>query len=103
MIDPQDAAFRRLFSQACEKCFGQTVTSSLSETDARALSNAILQQTGLLLGAKSLKNYSIYVFDAGTRKENPSIATLDTLARYVLEAPVTDDVKRRDTEAHHPY
>ncbi|HTF16788.1 MAG TPA: hypothetical protein VK658_01880 [Chryseolinea sp.] len=38
MIDPQEIAFRRLFSAACEKCFGYALTSALSETDARALS-----------------------------------------------------------------
>jgi hypothetical protein len=103
MTDRQDAVFRKLFSQACEKCFGHEVTTGLSETDARLFSNVILQHTGLLLGVKSLKNYSIYVLDNGARKENPSIATLDTLARYILDAPVTDELKRKDHESHHPY
>ncbi|MGC3943347.1 MAG: hypothetical protein QM762_02230 [Chryseolinea sp.] len=103
MTESQDIVFRQLFTQACQKCFGHTPVASLTETDARTLSNDILQQTGLLLGIKSLKNYSIYFFDSSQKKENPSIATLDTLARYVLGAPSTNEITRKDTEPHHPY
>ena len=37
------------------------------------------------------------------KKENPSAATLDTLARYVLNAPYTDEIQRKKKESHHPY
>ncbi|MBS1935832.1 MAG: hypothetical protein JST96_17670, partial [Bacteroidetes bacterium] len=35
--------------------------------------------------------------------ENPSVSTMDTLARYVLKAPYTDEVQRKNKEAHYPY
>jgi hypothetical protein len=37
------------------------------------------------------------------KSENPSVATLDTLARYVLRAPYTTEIKRKDDESHFPY
>lgn len=103
MNDAQDVVFRKLFMQACHKCFGHAPAGPLGETEARALSNNILESTGLLLGVKSLKNYSIYFFDPIARKENPSVATLDTLARYVLDAPPTNEIARKNDEPHHPY
>jgi len=104
MKDWNDQVFISLFKEACQKCFGQHLSSSLSETDSKLLSNAIFQQTGLMVGVKSIKNYSQYVFNPGeAKKENPSAATLDTLARYVLNAPETDEIKRKSQESHHPY
>ena len=78
----------------------------LSETDSKFLSNEILKQTGLVIGAKSIKNYSTYVFkneSNAIKTENPSDATLDTFARYVLGAPLTDEIERKDFESHYPY
>jgi hypothetical protein len=104
MKDLNDIVFRQLFKDVCKKCFGDAVTSALSETDSKLLSNRIFDQTGLVIGVKSIRNYSLYIFDSREgRKENPSVATLDTLARYVLEAPYTDEVTRRNSEDHHPY
>src|SRR5690606_14688613 len=93
-----------LFKEACEKCFGFPLLSPLSEADSKLLSNKILEHTGLVIGAKSIKNYSFYVLNAQeAKKENPSVATLDTLARYVLDAPYTDEVQRKKHESHYPY
>jgi hypothetical protein len=104
MKDLNDSIFCSLFKDACEKCFGFPLTSPLSETDSKVLSNKILEQTGLVIGVKSIKNYSIYVLNPGeSKKENPSPATLDTFARYVLNAPYTDEATRKDNEAHYPY
>jgi len=102
MTHNQDIAFINLFREACRKCFGTPVTTPLTEADAKQMSNVILKSTGLLIGVKSIRNYSLYVLNEGKR-ENPSVATLDTLARYVLQAPATDDIQRRVHEAHHPY
>jgi len=102
MTTDQDTAFINLFQDACRKCFGLALTSPLTEADAKQLSNAILESTGLLIGVKSIRNYSLFVLNEGKR-ENPSVATLDTLARYVLQAPATDDIQRKIHEPHHPY
>src|SRR6185437_4749644 len=40
---------------------------------------------------------------SGAKKENPSVATLDTLARYVLGAPYTSEIQRKNDESHYPY
>lgn len=104
MRDANDIVFERLFKEACAKCFGYAITAPLSETDSRMLSNKILESTGLVIGPKSIRNYSLHVFNTREgRRENPSVATLDTLARYVLDAPYTDEVSRKNNESHYPY
>jgi hypothetical protein len=102
--DLNKTAFNSLFRDACEKCFGLHISSALSETESKILSNKIYEQTGLVIGPKSIKNYSIYLFEKrGSTKENPSDATLDTLARYVLGAPHTTELQRKNNENHYPY
>ncbi|MCX6254672.1 MAG: hypothetical protein NTV31_09390 [Bacteroidia bacterium] len=106
MKDLNKSAFISLFKEACEKCFGFPLTSPLSESDSKLLSNKIFEQTGLVIGAKSIKNYSLFIPNSNSkesRHENPSVSTLDTLARYVLDAPYTDEVQRKDNESHYPY
>lgn len=104
MTDLNDSVFINLFREVCQKCFGHSLTESLSESDSKLLANNILEQTGLVIGVKTIKNYSQYVLNTReNKKENPSIATLDTLARYLLDAPYTDEIQRKKTESHHPY
>jgi hypothetical protein len=104
MNDLDARAFAALFKEACRKCFGHGLTHALSETESRLFSEKVLDQTGLVIGAKSIKNYSLYVLTNGEgREENPSIATLDTLARYISDAPPTDEVQRKNKESHYPY
>lgn len=105
MEDLNRPVFVRLFKAACEKCFGIPLSLPLSEADSKNLSNKIFEQTGLVIGAKSIKNYSFYVLGQNkeVKQENPSYATLDTLARYVLDAPYTDEIRRKDNEGHYPY
>ena len=96
--------FGRLFKDAFEKCFGYAIEDPLTETESKVFCNRVLDQTGLSIGWKSIKNYSIFITDtAAGKKENPSVATLDTLARYVLKAPYTNEIQRKDEESHHPY
>ncbi|HEY2583493.1 MAG TPA: hypothetical protein VGI43_16900 [Mucilaginibacter sp.] len=76
----------------------------MTETESKLFCNKILDQTGLSIGWKSIKNYSFFILDSGSAKdENPSVATLDTLARYVLGAPYTNEIQRKNDEGHHPY
>ncbi len=97
-------AFASLFKEAYLKCFSQALENPVSETESKLLCNQVLEQTGLSIGWKSVKNYSFFVTDPNSVKsENPSIATLDTLARYVLRAPYTTEIKRKNDESHHPY
>ena len=104
MNEPNNAAFKSLFKDAYQKCFGAPLHEASSETESKHLGNKIFEATGLVIGAKSLKNYSQYVaYGNETRPENPSVATLDTLARYVLNAPYTTEVQRKDNEGHYPY
>jgi hypothetical protein len=64
----------------------------------------IFDNTGLTVGWKSLKNYSFFILsDPPGKQENPSVATLDTLARYVLHAPYTTETERKKKEGHYPY
>ena len=87
--------FDRLFRDGCLKCFGHPVDEPLTETESRLLYNRILEETGLVVGWKSLKNYSLFVMGASGRQENPSVASLDTLSRYVLGAPYETEAERR--------
>lgn len=104
MNQSDNLAFAALLSDACLKCFGQKLVKSLSETESKLFCNQVLESTGLSIGWKSVKNYSVFLFNpSSTKPENPSIATLDTLARYVLGAPYTTEIKRKDDEGHFPY
>jgi hypothetical protein len=104
MNDLDAAAFAHLFKEAFQKCFGHPMETPLSETESKQFSNQVFDKTGLVIGPKSIKNYSSFVMSTGDgRKENPSVATLDTLARYVLNAPYTDETQRKDKESHYPY
>src|ERR1700757_3639550 len=97
-------AFAALFREAFQKCFALAFANPMTETEAKIFCNKILDQTGLSIGWKSVKNYSIFIAESSTaRKENPSVATLDTLARYVLSAPYTTEIQRKNDESHYPY
>jgi len=106
MKDFNKQIFISLFKEVCEKCFGFSLVAPLSEPDSKLLSNKIFESTGLVIGTKSIRNYSLFVHNSNSkelREANPSVATLDTLARYVLDAPHTDEVKRKNNESHYPY
>jgi beta-xylosidase-like protein len=103
MNELDTSAFTSLFKEAHKKCFGYSIADPLSETESKLFSNKIFDQTGLVIGPKSIKNYSLYILDPRVKNENPSVATLDTFARYVLDAPYTDEVQRKNKESHYPY
>lgn len=104
MRDSDLALFADLFKRAVEKCFGRPLNTPLSESESSLLSNRILEETGLVIGWKSIKNYSVFVLHASPgKRENPTVATLDTLARYVLGAPRSDEIQRQKYEGHFPY
>jgi hypothetical protein len=96
-MDSKEAeVFRKLFRQAYQKCFSQQLSNGLTEAESKHFSNEILEQTGLVIGWKSLKNYSRYITDLQSEEEiNPSIATLDTLARFVADASKTSEHDRK--------
>ena len=103
-MDLNETIFTELFKQVCRKCFGHPLSEPLSESDSNFLSNQVFEKTGLVIGVKSIKNYSQYIFNRrDSKRENPSVATLDTLARYLLNAPYTDEIQRKKNESHHPY
>ena len=104
MSNIDEKAFFRLFHEAHEKCFWKSLDTPLSETESKHFSNEILERTGLVVGWKSIKNYSFYILNPSTGKqENPSTATLDTLVRYISNAPKTDEATRKKNEAHFSY
>jgi len=104
MDDLDFMIFVALFKEAWAKCFGHALEKPMTETESKIFCNKILDQTGLAIGWKSAKNYSIFINAASSeKKENPSTATLDTLARYVLEAPYTSEIQRKNDESHLPY
>ena len=96
--------FRELFRAVYSTCFGEPLDNQLTESESKHLSHEIEENTGLVIGWKSLKNYAAFILSEPPGKtENPSIATLDTLARYVFNAPATSEVQRKKAEAHFPY
>ena len=96
--------FAGLFREVCYKCFGHPVEQPLTETESKLLYNKIFEETGLVVGWKSLKNYSLYVLSGlPGRQENPSVATLDSLARYILGAPYTTEPERKEKEGFYPW
>ena len=104
MTNPDALAFADLFKEAYLKCFGQALESPISETESKLFCNRVLDRTGLAIGWKSVKNYSFFVVGSeSARAENPSAATMDTLARYVLGAPYTTEIQRKNDESHYPY
>src|SRR5450432_3029520 len=104
MKDLSNEAFISLFKGAFQKCFGYPLANHVSETESKHFANKIFEETGLVIGAKSVKNYSLYLLNSSDAKqENPSVATLDTLARYILNAPYTDELQRKAKEGHFPY
>lgn len=97
-------AFTHIFKAVFAKCFGRTLEQPMPEPESRHLSNEIEEQTGLVVGWKSLKNYAAFVLHPETTKpENPSTATLDTLARYLAGAPATTETQRKREGAHFGY
>ena len=103
MKDLDALAFDALFREAHEKCFGHPFAGPLTETESKQFSNEIFEKTGLVIGAKSIKNYSTFISSSQGKQENPSVATLDTLARYALNAPYTDELERKNKGSHYPY
>jgi hypothetical protein len=105
MNDIDHGAFRALFEEACLKCFGHVVATPLTETESKVLYNKVFEETGLVIGWKSIKNYSAFLFSgsAAGKPENPSVATLDTLSRYVQSAPYTTEAERKRVGGHFPF
>ena len=104
MNDIDHGAFRALFEEACLRCFGHVVTAPLTETESKLLYNKVFEETGLVIGWKTIKNYSFFLLSASPGKqENPSVATLDTLSRYVLGASYTTEPERKKAAGHYPY
>ena len=104
MNDIDLGAFSALFQEACVRCFGHAVTAPLTETEARLFYTKVFEATGLVVGWKSIKNYSTFLLGgAPDKRENPSVATLDTLARYVARADYTTEPERKAAAGHYPY
>ncbi|HLX65947.1 MAG TPA: hypothetical protein VKR41_03095, partial [Puia sp.] len=88
----------------CLRCFGHPMVGSLTETESKLMHARIFDETGLVVGWKSIKNYSVFVSSPDTAKqENPSVATLDTFSRYVMGAPYTTEPERKKEAGHYPY
>jgi hypothetical protein len=102
MEDPELTVFSLLYREAYSRCFGLSLAHPLTETEGKLFQQQLLDITGLTVGWRSLKNYSLFVLNEKA-KENPSVASLDTLARYVLKAPYTNELERKKNEGHHPY
>lgn len=102
METPDLTVFLNLYREAYQRCFNQPLAAPITETESKVLYQQIFESTGLTVGWRSLKNYSFLVFD-NSREENPSVASMDTLARYVLKAPYTSEIARKNDEGHHPY
>ncbi|MEZ0610830.1 hypothetical protein ACAW74_20130 [Fibrella sp. WM1] len=97
-------AFADLVGAVVVKCFGHPMDAPLSEPESKHLSIQIEAHTGLVIGWRSIKNYVAFLLNPSlSKQENPSVATLDTLARYVFDAPPISEAERKKTEPHFPY
>jgi hypothetical protein len=104
MNDLDRQAFTGLFAAACGKCFGYPLKEPLTEAESKLLYNQVFEETGLTIGWKSIKNYSFFLLaDSPVKEENPSIASLDTLSRYVMGVAYTTEPERKKAEGHYPY
>ena len=84
MNDLEEPVFKSLFGETFEKCFGYRITSPLSEPDSKHLSNKIFDQTGLVIGAKSLKNYSLFIAP-DKNKESKKGKSIHSYTRYLSQ------------------
>jgi hypothetical protein len=89
MQQADEAASKQLFRDACRRCFGHDLTAPPSATERKLFCTRVLQETGLPIDWKSI--------------QKPTVFTLDTLARFVLEAPYTDENTQKTKEGHCPY
>ncbi len=104
MTSTELSIFLSLFQKVHFKCFGTELNKPLTETECKHLSNEIFEETGLILGWKSIKNYSQFLLNIdGQKQVNPTIASLDTLVRYVENASKTNETIRKKEESHFPY
>lgn len=104
MKPSDEPVFEKLFNDAYQKFFSREMTTALSEIESKLFSDDILEDTGLLIDAEHIQNYSSFILATPESKlENPPVSTLDTLARYVVGAPHTDHLQRRQNESHYPY
>lgn len=104
MEAPDLQAFISLFQQACLRCFGQLPTNPLDAAASAHMSHTVHQSTGLFLNARIIQHYAAFALVPGAAiTETPSGASLDTLARYIMEAPYTTETERKTREGHFPY
>jgi hypothetical protein len=104
MNDPNEPVFENLFKETYQKYFGHPMTNPLSENESREFSKEIYLVTGLLVPAAYLTNYAAYILcTPESRQVNPSAAILDTLVRYLEEAPLTIEEEGKRNGAYFPY
>lgn len=102
MQQADEAAFKQLFRDACRRCFGLNPIVPLSAVESKRFCAHVLEETDLVIGWKTVQGYSLQIHldipDEG-RRIHPSGATLEALARYVLE------VRRAEAppEGRYPY
>lgn len=102
MEDTDLKVFSLLYREAYSRCLGVSLSQPLTETEGKFFQQQLLDHTGLNVGWRSLKNYSLFILSEKAQ-ETPSVAAMDTLARYVLKAPYTNELQRKNDESHHPY
>src|SRR3569832_695709 len=104
MNDRDHRVFAALYKDAYLKCFGERLEQPLTETESRLFCTRVHEVTGLPVEWQNVTAYSFFIARGkSVKNENPSTATLDTLARYVLAAPYTTGAQRNDNESHYPY
>lgn len=104
MEAPDLQIFIALFQQACLRCFGQLPATPLDAAASAHMSHVMHQSTGLFLSARIIQHYAAFALaPAATITETPSGASLDTLARYVMDAPYTTEAERKTREGYFPY
>jgi hypothetical protein len=69
MNDLDFLVFAGLFMGAYTKCFGHAIKNPMTETESKIFCNRILEQTGLSIGWKSIKNYSFFIAGASANKQ----------------------------------
>lgn len=104
MDAPDLQIFIALFQQACLRCFGQLPATPLDAAASAHMSHVVHQSTGLFLSTRIIQHYAAFALAQETAiTETPSGASLDTLARYVMDAPYTTEAERKTREGYFPY
>ena len=94
MTSQEFANFKLLMQNVYFKA-SYSALKKLSETEANSLAVLIEERTGMTISGKTIINFINAILKDTPNKINPSLVSLDTLARYCLDIPRGSDQERK--------